>query len=39
VVSEAVLISVVANGGAGHPDHLVEAIQKGKAAAALTASI
>lgn len=38
-VSEAVSIPVVASGGAGHPDHLVDAIQKGKADAALAASI
>jgi len=38
-VSEAVSIPVVASGGAGHPDHLVDAIQKGKADAVLAASI
>jgi len=38
-VSEAVSIPVVASGGAGHPDHLVDAIKKGKADAALAASI
>lgn len=38
-VSQAVSIPVVASGGAGHPKHLVEAIQKGKADAALAASI
>ena len=38
-VSEAVSIPVVASGGAGHPDHLAEAILKGKADAALAASI
>jgi cyclase len=38
-VSEAVSIPVVASGGAGHPDHLVDAILKGKADAALAASI
>ncbi|SMP78460.1 cyclase [Neorhodopirellula lusitana] len=38
-VSEAVSIPVVASGGAGHPDHLVEAIRDGKADAALAASI
>lgn len=38
-VSEAVSIPVVASGGAGSPAHLVEAIQKGKADAALAASI
>jgi len=38
-VSEAVSIPVVASGGAGSPGHLVDAIQKGKADAALAASI
>ena len=38
-VSEAVSIPVVASGGAGHPDHLVDAILQGKADAALAASI
>jgi len=38
-VSEAVSIPVVASGGAGHPDHLGEAIRDGKADAALAASI
>tara|TARA_R110002049_G_scaffold185580_3_gene353847 strand:- start:93356 stop:94123 length:768 start_codon:yes stop_codon:yes gene_type:complete len=38
-VSEAVTIPVVASGGAGHPDHLADAILKGKADAALAASI
>ena len=38
-VSAAVTIPVVASGGAGHPDHLVDAIQRGKADAALAASI
>ncbi len=38
-VSEAVSIPVVASGGAGSPQHLVDAIQKGKADAALAASI
>ena len=38
-VSEAVSIPVVASGGAGSPAHLVDAIQKGKADAALAASI
>ena len=38
-VSEAVTIPVVASGGAGHPVHLAEAITKGKADAALAASI
>ena len=38
-VSEAVGIPVVASGGAGHPQHLADAILKGKASAALAASI
>jgi len=38
-VSEAVGIPVVASGGAGHPSHLADAIQHGKADAALAASI
>ena len=38
-VSEAVSIPVVASGGAGHPDHLADAIEFGKADAALAASI
>ncbi len=38
-VSDAVSIPVVASGGAGNPGHLIEAIQKGKADAALAASI
>lgn len=38
-VSEAVSIPVVASGGAGHPSHLCDAITKGKADAALAASI
>ncbi len=38
-VSQAVSIPVVASGGAGHPKHLVDAIQRGKADAALAASI
>jgi cyclase len=38
-VSEAVGIPVVASGGAGKPEHLADAIQKGKADAALAASI
>ncbi|MDA7951075.1 MAG: imidazole glycerol phosphate synthase subunit HisF [Pirellulaceae bacterium] len=38
-VSEAVSIPVVASGGAGKPEHLVEAIEKGKADAVLAASI
>ena len=38
-VSEAVSIPVVASGGAGKPQHLVDAILRGKADAALAASI
>ena len=38
-VSDAVSIPVVASGGAGHPDHLADAILLGKADAALAASI
>ncbi len=38
-VSAAVSIPVVASGGAGHPDHLADAIEVGKADAALAASI
>ena len=38
-VSEAVSIPVVASGGAGNPGHLADAILKGKADAALAASI
>ena len=38
-VSAAVTIPVVASGGAGHPDHLADAIEIGKADAALAASI
>lgn len=38
-VSEAVGIPVVASGGAGHPDHLADAVLQGKASAALAASI
>jgi cyclase len=38
-VSEAVGIPVVASGGAGKPEHLADAIQRGKADAALAASI
>jgi cyclase len=38
-VSRAVGIPVVASGGAGKPEHLADAINKGKASAALAASI
>ena len=38
-VSELVRIPVIASGGAGHPRHLLEALQRGKADAVLAASI
>jgi cyclase len=38
-VAEAVSIPVVASGGAGHPEHLFQALTVGKADAALAASI
>lgn len=38
-VAEAVSVPVVASGGAGHPNHLADAILEGKASAALAASI
>ncbi len=38
-VSQAVSIPVVASGGAGHPQHLADAMETGKADAALAASI
>ncbi|HSA59746.1 MAG TPA: imidazole glycerol phosphate synthase subunit HisF [bacterium] len=38
-VSKAVTIPVIASGGAGHPHHILEALTKGEAAAALAASI
>ena len=38
-VSDAVSIPVVASGGAGHPDHLADAVLSGGAEAALAASI
>ncbi len=38
-VSEAVSVPVIASGGAGKPEHLVEAVVKGKADAVLLASI
>lgn len=38
-VSEAVTIPVIASGGAGNAEHFVEAFEKGKADAALAASI
>lgn len=39
MISEAVNIPVIASGGAGKPEHLVEALKKGKADAALIASM
>lgn len=39
MISEAVSIPVVASGGAGHPEHLYEVLTKGKADAALIASM
>lgn len=38
-VADAVRVPVIASGGAGHPDHLAEAILSGHAEAALAASI
>src|SRR5690606_19742819 len=38
-ISEAVPIPVIASGGAGHLDHLVEVLDRGKADAVLAASI
>jgi cyclase len=38
-VAEAVRIPVVASGGAGHPEHLLQVLTEGKADAALAASI
>ena len=38
-VAEAVTIPVIASGGAGHPEHLYQALTEGKADAALIASI
>ncbi|WP_018123168.1 imidazole glycerol phosphate synthase subunit HisF [Desulfovibrio oxyclinae] len=39
LVAESVHIPVIASGGAGHPDHMVDAVTKGRANAALIASI
>jgi cyclase len=39
LVAEAVTIPVIASGGAGNPQHMVEAVTEGKATAALIASI
>jgi cyclase len=38
-VSEAVEVPVIASGGAGHPQHMVDAVVEGKADAVLAASI
>lgn len=38
-VAEAVPVPVIASGGAGHPQHFVEALTEGKADAALAASL
>lgn len=38
-IAESVCIPVIASGGAGEPQHLVDAVTKGKASAALVASI
>lgn len=39
LIAEAVGIPVIASGGAGKPEHLVQAVTEGKASAALVASI
>ena len=39
MISDAVTIPVIASGGAGHPQHLVDAVTTGGASAALVASI
>lgn len=39
MVSEAVNVPVIASGGAGHPQHLVDVLRQGKADAALVASM
>lgn len=39
LIAESVRVPVIASGGAGHPDHMVEAVTKGRATAALIASI
>jgi cyclase len=38
-ISDAVEVPVIASGGAGHPQHLVDAITQGHADAVLAASI
>jgi len=39
IISETVKIPVIASGGAGNPEHMADAVTKGKATAALIASI
>jgi len=39
MIADAVRIPVIASGGAGKPEHLVDAVTKGRASAALVASI
>lgn len=39
LIAEAVHIPIIASGGAGHPSHMVDAVTKGRATAALIASI
>ncbi len=39
IISESVRIPVIASGGAGSPEHMYDAVSKGKASAALIASI
>ncbi|MDR2613038.1 MAG: imidazole glycerol phosphate synthase subunit HisF [Deltaproteobacteria bacterium] len=39
LIASSVEIPVIASGGAGHPDHLYDALTRGKASAALVASI
>ncbi len=39
LIAENVRIPVIASGGAGHPQHMVDAVTEGKASAALIASI
>jgi len=39
MISDAVTIPVIASGGAGNPDHMVDALTQGRASAALIASI
>lgn len=39
LISENVTVPVIASGGAGHPQHMVDAVTEGRATAALIASI